>query len=50
MHIKAYNLVDWPMLWYNATERIIVNVPGERDVKASNEDQYKLQSAAKNIY
>ena len=29
---EAYNLVDWPMLWYNATERIIMNVPGESDV------------------
>ena len=29
---EANNLVDWPMLWYNATERIILNVPGERDV------------------
>ena len=29
---EAYNLVDWPMLWYNATERIILNVPSERDV------------------
>ena len=38
------------MLWYNATERIIVNVPGEIDVKVSNQDQYKLQSAAKNSY
>ena len=28
---KAYNL-DCPMLWYNAIERIILNVPGERDV------------------
>ena len=38
------------MLWYNATERIIMNVPGKRDVKASNQDQYKLQSAAENSY
>ena len=29
---EVYNLVDWPMLWYNATKRIILNVPGERDV------------------
>ena len=28
---EAYNL-DCPMLWHNATERIILNVPGERDV------------------
>lgn len=29
---EANNLVDWPMFWYNATERIILNVPGEKDV------------------